>query len=36
MNKSIESVQKKYTLKDKLKAMGPGIIIVGSFLDLEP
>jgi NRAMP (natural resistance-associated macrophage protein)-like metal ion transporter len=23
---------KKYTLKDKLKAMGPGIIIVGSFL----
>src|SRR5665647_1310274 len=27
-----QKLQTKYTLKDKLKAMGPGIIIVGSFL----
>ncbi|MBK5252486.1 MAG: Nramp family divalent metal transporter [Peptostreptococcaceae bacterium] len=26
------NLQKKYTFKDKMKAMGPGIIIVGSFL----
>ncbi len=32
MNKTLATVPKKYTLKDKLKAMGPGIIIVGSFL----
>lgn len=29
---STSKVGKTYTLKDKLKAMGPGIIIVGSFL----
>lgn len=29
---SIANVEKKYTLKEKIKAMGPGIIIVGSFL----
>ena len=27
-----ENTQSKYTLREKLKAMGPGIIIVGSFL----
>lgn len=27
-----QKLQKKYTFKDKMKAMGPGIIIVGSFL----
>ena len=36
MEKTVEITNntelKKYTLKDKLKAMGPGIIIVGSFL----
>ena len=32
MTKSIKSTAVKYSLKDKLKAMGPGIIIVGSFL----
>jgi len=32
MNKTLTAVPKKYTLKEKMKAMGPGIIIVGSFL----
>ena len=32
MNKTLEKSTKKYTLKEKMKAMGPGIIIVGSFL----
>jgi Mn2+/Fe2+ NRAMP family transporter len=27
-----EKVLKKYTLKDKIKAMGPGMLIVGSFI----
>lgn len=32
MTKSINSTAVKYSIKDKVKAMGPGIIIVGSFL----
>ncbi len=31
-NIQASATTKKYTVKDKLKAMGPGIIIVGSFL----
>ena len=25
-------IKDRYTLKDKLKAMGPGILVVGSFI----
>ena len=25
-------MEQKYTLKDKIKAMGPGILVVGSFI----
>ena len=27
---------KKYTLKDKIKAMGPGLLVVGSFIGPAP